>query len=130
MPIKSQTTEGITVSVDPKFDGDITDAQDVKFIFTYTITVHNSLSHAVKLLSRKWDIFDSIGKHHMVEGEGVVGMQPEIAPGASFSYSSWCPLDSNLGTMQGSYLMENTVTGGTFEISIPRFELSADWVRN
>ncbi|MBK7787672.1 MAG: ApaG domain [Saprospiraceae bacterium] len=52
------------MSVDPKFDGDITDAQDVKFIFTYTITVHNSLSHAVKLLSRKWDIFDSIGKHH------------------------------------------------------------------
>ncbi|MBK7787671.1 MAG: ApaG domain [Saprospiraceae bacterium] len=57
-------------------------------------------------------------------------MRPEIAPGASFSYSSWCPLDSNLGTMEGSYLMENTVTGGTFEISIPRFELSADWVRN
>ena len=76
------------MSVDPKFDGDITDAQDVKFIFTYTITVHNSLSHAVKLLSRKWDIFDSIGTHHVVEGEGVVGMQPEIAPGLSLIHIS------------------------------------------
>jgi len=130
LPIKSQTTEGITVSVDPKFDGDINDAQSVKFVFTYTITVHNSLSYTVKLLSRKWDIFDSVGKHHIVEGEGVVGLQPEIAPGESFTYSSWCPLDSNLGTMEGKYLMQNPITGATFEITIPRFELAADWIRN
>lgn len=130
MPIKSQTTEGITVSVDPKFDGDINDAQSVKFVFTYTITVHNSLAYTVKLLSRKWDIFDSVGKHHIVEGEGVVGLQPEIAPGESFTYSSWCPLDSNLGTMEGKYLMQNPITGATFEITIPRFELAADWIRN
>lgn len=118
------------MSVDPKFDGDINDAQSVKFVFTYTITVHNSLSYTVKLLSRKWDIFDSVGKHHIVEGEGVVGLQPEIAPGESFTYSSWCPLDSNLGTMEGKYLMQNPITGATFEITIPRFELAADWIRN
>ena len=130
MPAKSQTTQGITVTVEPRFDGDISEGQDIKYIFTYTITIHNTLAYGVRLLSRKWRIFDSIGKHHTVEGEGVVGLQPEIAPGDSFTYSSWCPLDTNLGTMEGSYTMENTLTGDRFDISIPRFELAADWLRN
>lgn len=130
MSTKSHTTEGITVTVEPKFDGDITEGSAVKFIFTYTITIHNSLAYTIKLLSRKWRIFDSIGTHHIVEGEGVVGLQPEISPGASFTYSSWCPLDSNLGTMEGSYTIENTVSGGKSEIAIPRFELAADWIKN
>lgn len=130
LSITSHTTEGITVSVEPRFDGEIKEGSSVKFIFTYTITIHNTLSHTVKLLSRKWRIFDSIGQHHTVEGDGVVGLQPEIEAGQSFTYSSWCPLDSNLGTMEGSYLMENSITGSKFEISIPRFELAADWIRN
>ncbi len=127
---KSQTTEGITVTVEPKFDGDLNEGSAVKFIFTYTITIHNSLAYSIKLLSRKWRIFDSIGEHHTVEGDGVVGLQPEINAGESFTYSSWCPLDSCMGTMEGQYIMQNPITGATFAISIPRFELAADWIRN
>jgi ApaG protein len=37
----------------------------------------------VKLLFRKWTIFDSVGTYKIVEGEGVVGEQPIIEPGAS-----------------------------------------------
>ncbi len=126
----SQITKGITVSVIPKYDGDTRDYGGIKFIFTYTITVHNAMQDAVKLLSRKWQIFDSIGSKHTVQGDGVVGQQPELPPGDSFEYSSWCPLDSNAGYMVGTFTMQNLTTQEIFEINIPKFNLMADWVKN
>jgi ApaG protein len=126
----SHTSKGITITVEPKFDGDIKDIVSVKFVFSYTITLYNALPYAVQLLSRKWVIFDSIGTKHTVEGEGVVGVQPIINPGETFTYSSWCPLESNMGNMKGHYNMVNLETEEKFVIDIPQFELVADWVKN
>jgi ApaG protein len=57
-----------------------------------------------------------------VRGAGVVGEQPVLGPGESFSYTSGCPLTTPSGTMQGSYVME--ITGGeTFNAEIPAFSL-------
>ncbi len=123
-------TKGISVSVVPSFDGDMQDQSSVKYIFSYTITVHNTLPHAVQLISRKWHIFDSIGTRHDIEGDGVVGLQPIIKSTESFSYSSWCPLESNMGTMEGHYNMLDLETNEMFQIEIPKFDLIVDWVRN
>ncbi|MBK8701341.1 MAG: Co2+/Mg2+ efflux protein ApaG [Saprospiraceae bacterium] len=130
MATVSHTTEGITVTVESKFDGDLAESTGIKYIFSYTITLHNTLPFPVKLLSRKWNIFDSVGEHHTVEGEGVIGQQPVIDAGEDFSYGSWCPLDSELGSMEGTYLMENTINGNRFEIAIPKFELATNWIKN
>jgi ApaG protein len=126
----SHTSNGITITVEPKFDGDIKDIVSVKYVFSYTITLYNALSYSVQLLSRKWEIFDSIGTRHTVEGEGVVGVQPIIKPGETFTYSSWCPLESNMGNMKGHYTMVNLENQEEFKIDIPRFDLVADWVKN
>jgi ApaG protein len=126
----SKKTQGIIVSVEPKFDGDTKDYGGIKYIFTYRITLENTLEVPVQLLKRRWNIFDSIGSRHTVEGEGVVGMQPIIMPGEKFDYSSWCPLDSNIGSMDGIFHMMNLELNEGFDIAIPKFNLVADWINN
>ena len=126
----SLSTSGITVSVESKFDGDVKEGIIVKYLFSYQITIFNSLDVSVQLLSRKWNIFDSIGDHHTVQGEGVIGQQPIIKPQHTFTYASWCPLLSSFGYMEGHYSMLNLVTNEHFNIEIPRFELTADWFKN
>lgn len=59
-----------------------------------------------------------------VEGEGVVGEQPLIAPGASFDYVSGCPLSTPEGSMVGSYMMEMG-DGSQMLVAIPQFPLVA-----
>jgi ApaG protein len=96
-----------------------------KFFFAYRITIENHGPAPVRLLARHWVITDA--RHHVeeVQGEGVVGEQPLIAPGKSFSYTSFCPLRTEFGTMHGSYLMQHE-GGATFEAEIPPFILSND----
>lgn len=130
MQTHSLTTSGITVSVQANFDGDIKDELVIKYVFSYQITIFNSLDISVQLLDRKWNIFDSVGNHHIVEGEGVIGQQPIINPQHTFTYSSWCPLLSPFGYMEGYYTMLNTITNEKFKIVIPRFELTTDWIKN
>jgi ApaG protein len=126
----TKETQGIIVSVEPRYDSDTKDYGGIKYIFTYRITLENTLNIPVQLMRRKWKIFDSIGTRHTVEGEGVVGLQPVLQPGETFQYSSWCPLDSNIGTMEGEFQMINVLTDETFQISIPKFNLLADWIKN
>ena len=72
-------------------------------------------------------ITDGRGARHSVEGEGVVGEQPLIEPGASYDYVSGCPLATPSGAMQGSYRMIGE-DGTTFDAEIPRFMLLAPTV--
>src|SRR3546814_3891364 len=79
---------------------------------------------AAQLISRRWRISDGRGQVSEVEGEGVVGEQPLIAPGASFDYVSGCPLPTPEGAMVGSYMMD--IGDGTqMLVAIPHFPLVA-----
>ncbi|NQY34300.1 MAG: Co2+/Mg2+ efflux protein ApaG [Alteromonadaceae bacterium] len=80
-----------------------------KFIFSYTITITNNSDSVVQLLTRSWIITDANGDVTTVEGEGVIGMKPNIAPGASYTYTSGCLLKTPFGTMQGHYLMQKKI---------------------
>ena len=82
----------------------------------------------VQLLTRHWVITDGRGARHTVEGEGVVGEQPVIAPGRSYDYVSGCPLQTPTGAMEGSYRMI-AEDGSTFDAAIPRFQLIGPAVR-
>jgi ApaG protein len=59
-----------------------------------------------------------------VQGPGVVGEQPVLAPGESFKYSSWCPLKTPTGMMHGTYRM-GRAGGEPFDIEIAPFGLKA-----
>ena len=100
-----------------------------RYVFAYTITIRNGSDHAVKLLRRYWSITDANGKHTEVRGDGVVGEQPELAPGASYTYTRGAVLDTPVGTMQGHYDMQNA-DGSEFAAPIPLFRLAVPHVLN
>lgn len=106
-------------------------SEDKRFVFFYTITIHNDSSQACQLLSRHWVIQDSNRKIEEVYGEGVIGEQPVIQPGESYQYTSGAVLETEIGTMEGRYFMvcksdsaKSDKLAVEFEIEVPRFTLS------
>ena len=94
-----------------------------RYVFAYSIEITNHGVESVTLLNRHWHITDDNNKVEEVIGEGVIGQQPEIAPGKSFNYTSGAVIETELGTMQGSYEMQ-TSAGEKFKAPIPTFLLS------
>jgi ApaG protein len=115
-------TRGITVRVAVAFLAEQSDPAADRWFWSYHVRIENGSDRAVQLLSRRWSIVDGRGTVHEVVGEGVVGEMPLIAPGGSFDYVSGCPLDTESGTMSGSYRMVDA-DGSAFDIAIPRFQL-------
>jgi len=99
------------------------------FTYSYTIKIKNLNIHSVKLLSRRWVIEDAFENIQEVNGEGVVGMTPEIRSGESFIYSSLCPLKTPSGKMSGSYRMQ-AIGGQLFDVEIKQFELRNNMLVN
>jgi ApaG protein len=101
-----------------------------EYLFAYRITIENLGAVPVKLLRRHWHIIDSNGDMREVEGEGVVGQQPTIAPGEHYQYISSCNLNSDMGKMFGTYTMEDLFTKKQMNITIPEFQLIAPFKNN
>jgi len=117
-------TRGITVRVSVSYLPEQSEPDRGRWFWAYHIRIENSSAMTVQLLTRHWIITDGRGTRHTVEGEGVVGEQPMIAPGASFDYVSGCPLSTPMGNMQGSYHMIGE-DGSAFDVAIPKFALTA-----
>lgn len=94
-----------------------------RYAFSYTVTIRNQGQLPAKLLSRHWIITDGDGRVQEVRGAGVVGQQPQIAPGASHTYSSGTVMTTQVGTMQGSYQML-AEDGKRFDAVIAPFRLA------
>lgn len=118
------TTETVNVTVRPAYLDEKTDVLAGRFVFAYFISIENQGTDEVQLLQRRWHITDAEGRVEIVEGEGVVGQQPVIAPGEVHTYHSFCVLPTFEGTMEGSYLMERE-GGARFRAAIPLFHLRA-----
>jgi len=115
-------TRGISVTVTPRYMPEESSPDDGRYFFAYTMEIINTSLERVQLKARYWKIVDGLGQVQEVRGAGVVGEQPVLGPGESYSYTSGCPLPTPNGTMQGSYIME-TADGQTFEAEIPAFSL-------
>ncbi|NQZ80843.1 MAG: Co2+/Mg2+ efflux protein ApaG [Colwellia sp.] len=96
---------------------------NLQFIFNYTISIVNNSSTSVKLLTRYWLITDADGETTTVEGEGVIGQQPDIAPSNEFTYTSGCILKTPIGYMQGHYQMIDANNNKRL-VNIPLFQLA------
>lgn len=101
-----------------------TDASQNRFVFAYTITISNNGLETGQLMSRYWLITDANGKKVEVKGAGVVGEQPIIEPGQSYTYTSGCVLETELGTMEGFYEFVNKSTKESKQVPIPVFRLA------
>ncbi|MEO5782464.1 MAG: Co2+/Mg2+ efflux protein ApaG [Ginsengibacter sp.] len=119
----SKISEGVTISVETFYQPDHSNPVSSEYMFAYRITIENNNSFPVKLLRRHWFIFDSDSTHREVEGEGVIGNQPEINSGEKYQYISGCNLRTELGRMHGTYFMENLNNKKNFYVNIPAFEM-------
>jgi ApaG protein len=115
-------THDIAVSVEPVYLDGQSEPDAGRFVWAYHIVIENSSNRTVQLQSRYWRIVDQNGRIEEVRGPGVVGEQPILNPGDSYSYSSGCPLTTPSGTMVGRYQMRDE-NGRDFEIDIPAFSL-------
>ena len=118
----STITRNIRVTVEPRYLEEQSDPAARRFFWSYTIDIANDGALPVQIVSRHWIIIDQNGKREDVRGPGVVGEQPVIEPGSSFTYTSGCPLTTPSGTMVGTYqAIENG--GEIFTVDIPAFSL-------
>lgn len=120
----AETTRGVTVRVSVSYLPEQSDPARDRWFWAYHIRLENQSDMTVQLLTRHWRISDGHGAQHHVDGDGVVGEQPLIAPGASYDYVSGCPLDTPSGSMHGHFTFI-AQDGTAFDAIIPRFALSA-----
>jgi len=113
----------ISVTPSVQYLPEQSDEKAGRYVFAYTITIHNTGAVAAQLISRHWIITDAQGLVQEVRGLGVVGSQPLLQPGERFEYTSGASIATPVGTMRGSYQMVAT-DGTRFEAAIPEFTLA------
>jgi ApaG protein len=117
------TTRGIRIQVTSTYLSDRSSPKDNQYLFAYHVRISNSGTETAQLISREWIITSSEGDVERVKGPGVVGEKPVLQPGGAFEYTSYCPLKTNVGSMQGSYQMV-TAGGERFDAQIAPFTLA------
>ncbi len=118
----------VKVEIESQFLADESEPDAQEFVFAYHVRIVNDGDVGVRVMRRYWFIEDGSGRDTEVEGEGVVGQTPYIAPNDHYRYTSFARLEAPVGRMSGHYWVE-TDTGETVKIEIPPFTLKADrWV--
>ena len=119
----SNTDYRFDIEVATRFLDEQSVPEEGRFVFAYTVHIRNDGKVPAQLLGRRWLITDGNGKEQEVVGEGVVGEQPWLRPGEGFEYTSGAVLETDIGTMRGSY--DVLADDGTrFAAPIPPFTLS------
>ena len=113
------------IKIDSAFWPEQSDPMNDRYLFVYTIRIVNIGDKPAQVMSRHLVITDGFGVTREVRGDGVVGLQPIVAPGESFEYSSTCPLSTPYGSMHGEYYCVDG-DGGQFIADIPQFLLLAE----
>ena len=119
----------IEITVKTQYVPDRSDPVRSYYFFAYHITITNKGEQDAQLLSRYWHITDGQGNSEDVHGPGVIGKQPYLKPGESFQYTSYCPLPTPMGFMEGNYQMVDK-NGNEFDAPIASFRLVAPQVLN
>ncbi len=128
-PLSEAVTNNIRVEVLSRYAPENSRPRQSQWVFQYTVRITNQGTETVQLISRHWIITDALDHVEEVQGPGVIGEQPVLAPGESFKYSSWCPLETPTGIMRGTYQMIR-IGGGEFDIEIAPFALRAPYTVN
>ena len=121
-PAYEAETEGVLIRVRPSYLAGQSDPDGGRWVWAYQVEIVNLTATTVQLMARRWVITDGQGRVEEVRGAGVVGEQPVIQPGDSYSYASGCPLGTPTGSMVGGYYMTDA-SGRSFEAAIPAFSL-------
>lgn len=125
-----QITSDISVQVESFYQSTTSIPEESHYVFAYRVTIHNMSNKTVKLLRRHWQIVEADGNKREIEGQGVIGEQPILEPGEHHQYFSGCNLNTTIGKMYGSYLMEEYKNGQQFKVEIPEFVMATPEMMN
>ncbi|MCL4135049.1 UNVERIFIED_CONTAM: hypothetical protein GTU68_002663 [Idotea baltica] len=115
-------TNGVKVIALPRYIKEESNPLNSFFLHSYNIIIENSSDEEIQLINRHW-IITSGGKSYAdVKGEGVVGKQPILKPNFKFDYTSFSAIDSEYGTMEGTFTFRK-ISGEFFDVVIPKFDL-------
>jgi ApaG protein len=95
---------------------------DAPHAFIYFITITNLSDTSVTLKGRRWVIRGEDGHQNVIEGEGIVGKEPTLATGESFSYNSHHATHCNC-TAEGSFHGIDS-SGHLIHLRIPSFQMT------
>ena len=123
------TTRGIRIQVHSEFLPERSSPRDGQYLFQYHVRIANVGWETAQLISREWTITNAEGEVEKIKGAGVVGEQPVLHPGGAFEYTSFCPLKTAVGSMQGCYQMV-TAAGDRFDAVIAPFTLAVPHALN
>jgi ApaG protein len=123
--IVSEITNNVKIVVESVFLPDKSDANIEQYVFGYRISIENYSEAPIQLIYRNWYIMESSGHKREVAGEGVIGLKPIIQPNDFHQYTSFCNLQTELGSMKGYYTMQNLTDDSLFKVRIPKFLLVA-----
>jgi ApaG protein len=118
----SQTTNDVRVTVAPTFIKERSDLKAGIYVFVYEVTIENHSQKVIQLLNRHWVVMSGGRQYADIKGDGVVGEQPVFEPGTAYTYTSFTVIDSQFGSMLGSYTFRSQ-SGEFFDVSIPEFDL-------
>ena len=125
-----KVTKGIKISVKTSFEGTYFQNYRLHFAFHYHITIENQCKDSIQVVARKWEIFDTLNRMEIIEGEGIVGKKPVILPGQTHTYEAGSLLTSPIGAMRGFFEVVNFTTTNKFKVSIPTFQLNTPYIMN
>ncbi len=120
---KSKEVPGLRATLDRLvyfFDSEAV-TSDTPHAFIYFITIANLSDSTVTLNGRRWVIRDANGELNVIEGDGIVGKTPSLAPGESFSYNSHHAVGCS-AVAEGSFHGVDSA-GQTIHVRIPTIEM-------
>jgi ApaG protein len=123
-------TKDVSVSVITKYQAYYSSPIQNHYVFSYQIKIDNLSDNTIQLKRRHWYIIDANGQKTEVEGEGVVGVLPVLEPGERHEYISGSNINTEIGIMYGTYLMERLIDGYQFYVEIPKFTLEVPFKLN
>lgn len=124
MPLNSKELPGLRTTLDRVvyfFDSEAVTSEK-PHAFIYFLTISNLSDSTVTLNGRRWVIRDVEAQLNVIEGEGIVGKTPTLAPGESFSYNSHHALACN-AVAEGSF-HGITSEGEPIHVRIPAIEMT------
>lgn len=127
MQLFTQQTGNVKITAAPLFIAEQSQVQQSMFFWAYNIKIENLGNSTLKLLTRHWRIIDANGDIQEVNGVGVVGQQPVIAPNSMFQYASGTFLKTPSGVMVGTYVVVEIETDKEFQVNIPAFSLDSPY---
>lgn len=124
------TTQGVRVATESFFIPERSSDEHTYYFFAYRIRITNDGDETVQLISRHWIITNAHGEVQEVRGPGVVGAQPVLMPGQHFEYTSFCPLNTPVGAMHGTFQMIRPDGGEPFDATVAPFTLAVPHALN